>query len=719
MEGPTPVGPMSFTPIAIDPYHPLLQRIHEDGTITAFPPSALVMVMMIADRIRHHHEPGYGHVLYPEFKGARGIGTQWVGILERTRPDRRAIALTVKELDLTTMPEDMFRLLLPMLLNFIPDKPSTTDLHALHVFIDEVPRLSVMAWEWLQNDLGAQYLKGHFRPSLVYPDFQTAYKDINMITFHRKASDLVCTSQKTLFYDSIMRSHCTYCISMAGRLGLCNTIGYDIYGRSALHAAIEAEIGAELTESEEGLILFLLDEILNAGVDPRHFPTSIDGLSIPHHVARTRDPQLFMAMTRKLSEKGFPLLLWNDDGLKLQLCSFASRYMAEWLWRYEKFNIAWLPRNTLPYHLPPDGDEIQGNSPFGHSFNRDAAYGDPIEHSFFSRRPSRGDFARAYVHDPDIPPRFGDRGPLLKNTAPAARPPGGLIITQVGDDENDEQSESEAIDHDDSHVSFSSRTTRTSSPNRSDHPDDSSDDEYSNNRRPPTSRTIWHRAIENPNGADILRWLNEHSDVAPTTRDNFNLNEKSDEDDDQQPRVGIKPLIAAVQGNQPATIKWFCDQEPHGMIPHSGAANYAASNLYSNCVQILDIVLSRLNKDAWRDAKQIKLIYWHIIIAYNNAHMHWFTELPRGPERNAKISLLREATRGKFRVLNRRMRPFWYTFRKSAEIHWLLQFGELQEDAWIRDRLLENEFNSAYQNDFSLGTQPWNAGHDQEPLDSR
>lgn len=165
-------------------------------------------------------------------------------------------------------------------------------------------------------------------------------------------------------------------------------------------------------------------------------------------------------------------------------------------------------------------------------------------------------------------------------------------------------------DHDD----FDDSPSPVMSPShdRSDQPDDSSADEHSNNRRPHTSRTIWHRATENPNGSDILRWLNDHSDVSPKTRDNFNRREG--------PGAGTKPLITAVKGNQPGTIKWFCDQEWSSAIADTDAALHAALNLRSNCVHILDIVLSRYNREAWRDAEGVKRIYWYIIISYTRCH---------------------------------------------------------------------------------------------------
>ncbi|KAJ6080177.1 hypothetical protein N7467_009930 [Penicillium canescens] len=701
--------PIPDTNLFPTPNHPLLLRILEDGTATTFPPTALVFVSMITQRIRHLSEPDITPLQFSGFKGSNAIGLNWVRILERTQPDRRALELTVYHLDLTTMPEDMFKLLLPLLLHVITDKPSTTDFHALHVFVEEVPRLAVMAWQWLRDGPGAQYLNIHFKPSQVYPDFKSAYNNAEQIRLNHRASNMTGTNQRTYFYNFISKCHCTGCIAMASQLGLFNVIGYDMYGKSALHAAIEAV--PLFPGSEGGLVLWLLDEILNAGVDPRHMPTSIGGMSIPHHVARMKDPQVFMAMVQKFSSKSFPILLWNDDGLKLQLCSFASRYMAEWLWRYEKFNIAYLPRNTLPYRLPPQGDLIYDTLPLSYLWNRDAEYGDPIDHSFFDGVPTRADFAIAYVNDPDIPPRFGERPPVRRHPGPAPKPPGGQVVNQgnnQANDTNDDDSDSE--EEDEYYPTRSPSPQRTPSPNRSDPPNWSSDEEHFNDRRPYTSRTIWHRAIENPNGSDILRWLNEHSDVSPRTRNNFNRRNHPE---------SITPLRAAVKGNQPATIKWFCDQYGFGELARTDAALYAALNMNANCVQILDIVLSRLDREAWRDAEGVKRIYWYIIIAYNRAHMEWTTELPRGSERETRTSRLREATKEKLRVLNQRLRPFWDTFRESVQIHWLLRFAELQEETWIRQGVLQLEIERSFTDDFEQGAGFWRASYDHGPVTDR
>jgi hypothetical protein len=43
-------------------------------------------------------------------------------------------------------------------------------------------------------------------------------------------------------------------------------------------------------------------------------------------------------------------------------------------------------------------------------------------------------------------------------------------------------------------------------------------------------------------------------------------------------------------------------------------------------------------------------------------------------------------------VFNQKMRPFWDTFRQSTQFHWLLRLGELQQETWIRDGMLENEY---------------------------
>jgi hypothetical protein len=70
---------------------------------------------------------------------------------------------------------------------------------------------------------------------------------------------------------------------MAMELELVKVLGYDMYGRSALHAAIEAS--NLFPGSKRGHILYLIDQMLNVGADPRHMPTSIGGKSIPHHIA--------------------------------------------------------------------------------------------------------------------------------------------------------------------------------------------------------------------------------------------------------------------------------------------------------------------------------------------------------------------------------------------------------------------------------------------------
>ncbi|KAJ6044878.1 uncharacterized protein N7446_003072 [Penicillium canescens] len=659
--------PIPDTNLFPTPNHPLLQRVLEDGTTTTFPPTALVFVSMISQE--------YAIAMSPMLLLSKSSKE-----LNRTGAP---LSSPSTHLDLTTMPEDMFKLLLPILLHIITDKPSTTDFHDLHVFVEEVPRLAVMAWQWLRDGSGARYLNMHFKASQLYPDFKTAYNNAEQIRLNRRASNMTGTNQKTYLYNFISKCHCTGCIAMATQL---NVIGYDMYGKSALHAAIEAV--PLFPGSEGGLVLWLLDEILNTGVNPRHMPTSIEEMSIPHHVARMKDPQVFMAMVKKFSSKGFPILLWNDDGLKLQLCSFASRYMAEWLWRYEKFNIAYLPRNTLPYRLPPQGGPIYDTLPLHYLWNRDAEYGDPIDHSFFDGVPNRADFAIAYVNDPDIHPRFGER-PTVRN------------------DTNDDDSDSE--EEEEYYPNRSPSPQRTPSQNRSDPPNWSSNEEHFNDRRPDTSRTIWHRAIENPNGSDILRWFNEHSDVSPRTRNNFNRRNHPE---------SITPLRAAVRGNQPAT-KWFCDQYGFGKLTHTDAALYAALNMNANCVQILDIVLSRLDREAWRDTEGVKRIYWWIIIAYNRAHMESTTELPRGSERETRTSRLIEATKEKLRVLNQKLRPFWDTFQESVQIHWLLRFVELQEETWIRQGVLQLEIERSFTDDFEQGAGFWRASYDHGPVTDR
>ncbi|KAJ5964323.1 uncharacterized protein N7479_004199 [Penicillium vulpinum] len=487
-------------------------------------------------------------------------------------------------MDLTTMPNDLLLLVLSMLLHVDTRLPIPEDLHALHEFAEASLMHRKHVETWLRSEPAQGTLEQVFKPWMNYYGFKPAYQCREDIAAYKASRG---GAGFNYGYEFVKECQCTSCLALLGNLGLVDYRNYDQNGRSFFHAVIEG--------GDAESVMFIVAILLEGGLDPRHFPTSIDGMSIPHHVALMHDNDIFRGVVEFLEEAGYPLSVWNDDGLKLELCSFITAEMAEQLLS-KGFNITKLPRNTLPMYLPEQNDESSSDE----ELNRDAEYGDPI------------------IRDEEFDPENDTLDPASIQYDPVGINP---------------------IELD------------------------------------PTSRTIWHRAIENPEGPRILDWLLDHSYTQPGCRNNFDRDS------------GETALVAGARGDEPAGIDWFCQHcDPMaGRVRNSQdteadesigayALQVAAHNLRPNCDIIFKKLLRHVNAQFYWDVSIVKGLYWLIIKNYRDMYQRLEDHSEPGRERAQQMALLRALTSSKTRALNTRLEPFWDTWGPSEQRNWLIQY---------------------------------------------
>ncbi|KAJ5373983.1 hypothetical protein N7517_005989 [Penicillium concentricum] len=504
-------------------------------------------------------------------------------------------------MDLTTMPDNLLVLVLPMLLHVDTKLPSSEDLHAIHEFAEASPMHRGHVEAWLRSEPAQSTLEQVFKPWMNYYSFKPAYQCREEIAAYKASRG---GAGFNYAYEFVKECQCTSCLSLLGQLGLVDFRNYDQNGRSFLHAVIEGR--------DVECVMFVVAILLKGNVDPRHFPTSIDGMSIPHHVALLHDNNVFRGVIEFLEDAGYPLSVWNDDGLKLELCSFITAEMAERLLS-KGFNITKLPRNTLPMYLPKEDDPEYEES--GEEWNRDAEYGDPI------------------IRDEDFDP---DNDTL---------DPESIQYDAVG------------INPIELH---------------------------------PTARTIWHRAIENPEGPRILDWLLDHSYTQPGCRSDFDRDS------------GETALVAGARGDQPAGIDWFCQHcDPMaGRVRNSEdtegdestsayALQVAAHNLRPRCDIIFRKLLRHADPQFYWDVSMIKGLYWLIIKNYRDMYQRLEDHKEPGRERAQQMALLRSLTSSKTQALNNRLEPFWDTWGPSEQRNWLIQYCTI-----LRLNFLVKDLNS-------------------------
>ncbi|CAI7613152.1 unnamed protein product [Penicillium palitans] len=537
--------------------------------------TSLILANLVARRMREFQEND------EDFTGSGTAPTDLLSSLSSNNTDEvsheflRSIAYSM---DLTTMPEDLLLLVLPMLLHVDTNLPTPEDLHALHEFAEASPMHRGHVETWLRSEPAQSTLEQVFKPWMNYYSFKPAYQCRDEIAAYRASR---------------------------GGFGF-NYANYDQNGRSFLHAAIEGE------DAES--VMFIVAILLKGNLDPRHFPTSIDGMSIPHHVALMHDNDVFRGVIEFLEDAGYPLSVWNDDGLKLELCSFITADMAERLLS-KGFNITKLPRNTLPMYLP-DEDNPEYDS--GEEWNRDAGYGDPI---------IRGE----------------DFDPENDKLDPKSIPYDAIGVNPI--------------------------------------------------ELHPTSRTIWHRAIENPQGPRILDWLLDHSYTQPGCRTDFDRD------------TGETALVAGARGGEPAGIDWFCQhcdpmagrvrssQDTEGdETAGAYALQVAAHNLRPHCDVIFKRLLRHVDHKFYWDVSMIKGLYWLIIKNYRDMYQRLEDHKEPGRERAQRMALLRSLTSAKTRALNNRLEPFWDRWGSSEQRNWLIQYctilrlnflvKDLSSDVW-------------------------------------
>ncbi|KAJ5498094.1 hypothetical protein N7453_007145 [Penicillium expansum] len=472
-------------------------------------------------------------------------------------------------MDLTTMPEDLLFLVLPMLLHVDTKLPTPEDIHALHEFAEASSMHREHVETWLRSDPAQSTLEQVFKPWMNYYSFKPAYQCRDEIAAYKASRG---GAGFNYAYEFVKECQCTSCLSLLGNLGLVDFRNYDQNGRSFLHAVIE---GGDVES-----VMFIVAILLKGGLDPRHFPTSIDGMSIPHHVALMHDKDAFRGVVEFLEDAGYPLSVWNDDGLKLELCSFITADMAERLLS-KGFNITKLPRNTLPMYLPDEDDPKYDSD---EEWDRDAEYGDPI--------------IRGKDFDPDS-----------DKLDPKSIQYDALAVNPI--------------------------------------------------ELHPTSRTIWHRAIENPEGC----------------RTDFDR------------ETGETALVAGARGDEPAGIDWFCQHcDPMaGRVRNSPdndgdestgayALQVAAHNLRPHCDIIFKKLLRHVDQQFYWDVSMIKGLYWLIIKNYRDMYQRLEDHKEPCRERAQQMALLRYLTSSKTKALNNRLEPFWDTWGPSEQRNWLIQY---------------------------------------------
>jgi hypothetical protein len=570
----------------------MIQVVSDEHSATS-----LVLANMVARRMREFRNKE------DNFTGSRTAPTDLLSSLSSNDTDDvshnffRGIAYSM---DLTTMPENLLGLVLPMLLHVDTKVPTPEDLHALHEFAEASPMHRDQVETWLRSEPAQSTLEQVFKPWMNYYSFKPAYQCRDEIAAYRASRG---GAGFNYAYEFVKGCQCTSCLSLLGNLGLVDFRNYDQNGRSFLHAAIEG--------GDPESVLFIVAILLKSGLDPRHFPTSIDGMSIPHHVALMHDNDVFRGVVELLEDTGYPLSVWNDDGLKLELCSFITAEMAGLLLS-KGFNITKLPRNTLPMYLPNEDDPDYES---GEEWNRDAEYGDPI--------------IRGEDFDPD-----NDK------LDPKSIRYDGVGINPI--------------------------------------------------ELNPTSRTIWHRAIENPEGPRILDWLLDHSFTQPGCRTDFDRN------------FGETALVAGARGAEPAGIDWFCqhsdpmagrvrnsqDTEPEGSAA-AYALQEAAHNLRPHCDIIFKKLLRHVDPLFYWDVSMIKGLYWLIIKNYRDMHQRLEDQKEPSRERAQQMGQLRSLTSAKSKALNNRLEPFWDTWGPSEQRHWLIQYCTI-----VKMNLLVKDLNS-------------------------
>jgi hypothetical protein len=511
-------------------------------------------------------------------------------------------------MDLTTMPDNLLLLVLPMLLHVDTKLPTPEDLHAIHEFAEASPTHRENVEAWLRSEPAQSTLEQGFKPWMNYYSFKPAYQCREEIAAYKASRG---GSGFNYAYEFVKECQCTSCLSLLGQLGLVDFRNYDQNGRSFLHAAIEG--------GDAESVMFIVAILLKGGVDPRHFPTSVDGMSIPHHVALMHDNDVFRGVVEFLEDAGYPLSVWNDDGLKLELCSFITAELAERLLS-KGFNITKLPRNTLPMYLPKE-DDPEYEELASDEWNRDAEYGDPI------------------TRDEDFDPENDTLDP-------------------------------ESIQYDG--VGINPIELH------------------------PTSRTIWHRAIENPEGPRILDWLLDHSYTQPGCRSDFDRDS------------GETALAAGARGSEPAGIDWFCQHcDPmEGRVRNSQdtqadesasayALQLAAHNLRPHCDVIFKKLLRHVNQQFYWDVSMIKGLYWLIIKNYRDMYQRLEDHMEPGRERAQQMALLRSLTSAKTRALNNRLEPFWDTWGPSEQRNWLIQYCTILRLNFLVKDLSSNDWDDA------------------------
>lgn len=562
--------------------------------------TSLILANLVARRMREFQENK------DDFTGSGTAPADLLSSLSSNDTDEvsheflRSIAYSM---DLTTMPENLLFLVLPMLLHVDTKLPIPEDLHALHEFAGTSFMHREHVETWVRSEPAQSTLEQVFKPWMNYYSFKPAYQCRDEIVAYKASRGGVCFNYA---YEFVKECQCTSCLSLLGNLGLIDFRNYDQNGRSFLHAAIEG--------GDAESVMFIIAILLKGDLDPRHFPTSIDGMSIPHHVALMHDNDVFRGVIEFLEDAGYPISVWNDDGLKLELCSFITAEMAERLLS-KGFNITKLPRNTLPMYLPDEDDPEYGS---GEEWNRDAEYGDPI---------IRGEY-----FDPD--------NDMLD---PKSIPYDAIGINPI--------------------------------------------------ELHPTSRTIWHRAIENPQGPRILDWLLDHSYTQPGCRTDFDRN------------TGETALVAGARGGEPAGIDWFCQhcdpmagrvrssQDTEGdETAGAYALQVAAHNLRLHCDVIFKRLLRHVDQKFYWDVSMIKGLYWLIIKNYQDMYQRLEDHKEPGRERAQQMALLRSLTSAKTRALNNRLEPFWDTWGPSEQRNWLIQYctilrlnflvKDLSSDVW-------------------------------------
>ncbi|CAG8124018.1 unnamed protein product [Penicillium salamii] len=564
-----------------------MESISSDGQSAA----ALVLANLVAERMRDSESDprkfkAGGEVYEPGF------------LREFNDPKLSELREMASTMDPTKMSKELLMLVLPLLLHVDTQSPTPEDIHALHEFsAGLLTAQKNMVDKWLRQEPAKSTLERAFKTK-TYPDFKEAYRSRAAIAkYNASQTDLRYKAVESYAYQFVQACQCTDCLQTVMKLGLISFRSYGQDGKSLLHAAIQG--------GHNQSIAFAIDGLMNLGLDPRHLPTSIEGMSIPHHVASLHEQEIFKEVVMRLRKAGYPLMVWNDDGLKLELCSFITADTAEWLLS-EGFNITKLPRNTLPPFLPSSEFSDEGisndndwTSPPGKNWNTDAVYGDPI----IRKDPFEYDTFDANTIQLD-----------------------GRGVTPI--------------------------------------------------ELRPTSRTVWHRAIENPQGPEFLDWLLNHSHTQPSCRSDFDRDS------------GETALVLAAKGNEPACIDWLCENcdpmaaqstNPTSEEPNTFAyaMKTAAHSVQPSCAAILYAISNYAPDELYRDLMLVKHIYWLVIKAYRDTHLKLESSMNPGQSRMKCLVLLRNITMSKIKVLNTRMQINWRRWVKSVHFKWLLQFCSL------------------------------------------